>query len=98
MPVNIPKDQFLRMVPSSRANPAKTPVEYEIRGYTITVQRKTRSGRWGEIATFFVASDEPDMQGPLAMGLKDNYRIMVQETADDQQADGETAEGNQQPS
>jgi hypothetical protein len=83
MPVNIPKDQFLRMIPSSRANQTK-PSTTEIKGFTITVQRKTRSGRWAEVASWDVATNELDMQGPLAMGLKDNYRIIVQETVDDE--------------
>jgi hypothetical protein len=47
------------------------------RHFTITVRRKDSSGRWNQVATWAVTTDEDDMQGPLAMGLKPNYQIIV---------------------
>lgn len=65
------------MVPSSKASPK--PVKLPQKLYTITVQRKERSGRWNQVASWIVSTDEDDMAGPLAIGLKDNYRIVVRE-------------------
>ena len=45
--------------------------------YTILVQRKDKSGRWRELASWQVTTDEEDMEGPLRAGLKDNYRIII---------------------
>jgi hypothetical protein len=71
----IPPDRFATMVPSSKASP-KPPKPKPAR-YTITVQRRERSGRWNQVATWAVTTDEEDMNGPLSMGLKPNYRILV---------------------
>lgn len=73
----IPPNQFATMVPSSRANPR--PAAPPQKRYTISVQRKERSGRWNQVATWTVVTDEEDMAGPLMMGLKSNYRILVAE-------------------
>lgn len=71
----IPPNQFATMVPSSRASPK--PQAPPQKRYTISVQRKERSGRWNQVATWTVVTDEEDMAGPLMMGLKPNYRILI---------------------
>lgn len=68
----------MKLVPSSKATP-KTPSPASWRHYTITVQRRERSGRWNQVATWTVHTDEEDMHGPLQMGLRENYRILVRE-------------------
>jgi hypothetical protein len=74
----IPPDRFSTLVPSSRASPPKTaPPKPVKKHYTITVRRKDRSGRWNQVATWAVITDEEDMAGPLAMGLKSNYQIII---------------------
>jgi hypothetical protein len=69
-------DEFLRMVPSSRANPPR-PIA-QASAYHISVQRKNpANNRWLEIAGWDVFTTEEDMSGPLNCGLKSNYRIMI---------------------
>lgn len=80
MPTNpIPPERFATLVPSSKATPLPTPTPRPLKFYTITVRRKDRSGRWNQVASWAVRTDEEDMRGPLAMGLKDNYQILVVE-------------------
>lgn len=69
------------MTPSSRA--AIKPPRAKARPYTISVQRRDKGGRFREIASWVVITDEEDMVGPLGMGLKDNYRIAIKEGKDD---------------
>lgn len=77
MTTAIPPERFASLVPSSRASPR--PALPVLRSYTISVQRKERSGRWNQVASWTVRTDEEDMSGPLSMGLKPNYRILVNE-------------------
>jgi hypothetical protein len=77
MSTPIPPEKFVSLIPSSKASPK--PSDPPARHYTISVQRKERSGRWNQVATWSVSTDEPDMAGPLQMGLKPNYRILVNE-------------------
>lgn len=81
------------MTPSSRAN--LKPMKPKAKTYTISVQRRTKGGRYGEVASWSVVTDEEDMGGPLSMGLKDNYRIVIREGKDDDS--GRTDTGGEQP-
>jgi hypothetical protein len=78
MSTPIPPEKFISMIPSSKASP-RTQDRPQERHYTISVQRKERSGRWNQVATWVVVTTEEDMAGPLQMGLKPNYRILVNE-------------------
>jgi hypothetical protein len=73
----IPPDRFSTLVPSSKAAPKTLPPKPVKRQYTITVRRRDRSGRWNQVATWVVITDEEDMAGPLAMGLKPNYQVII---------------------
>lgn len=74
----ISPERFSTLVPSSRASPKPTPAR-KSRFYTISVQRKEQSGRWNQVGSWIVVTEEEDMAGPLRMGLKDNYRILITE-------------------
>lgn len=89
----IPPEKLLKMVPSSRANPPRVSVAPEEHRYLLSVQRKDRSGRFREVASWTVTTTEPDMQGPLQMGLRDNYRILI--TDDNRRTTGEATVSDQ---
>lgn len=74
---NIDPSKFSQLVPSSRAS--QKPPKAKAKPYTISVQRRDKGGRFREIASWIVTTDEEDMAGPLGMGLRDNYRIVVRE-------------------
>lgn len=73
----ISPEKFAQLVPSSRAN--QKPPKPEAKPYAISVQRRDKGGRFREVAQWTVITEEPDMAGPLSMGLKDNYRIVIRE-------------------
>lgn len=79
--LRVPKD-FMNLVPSSKANPPMPFPKYQT--YSISVQRResNNSGRWREIATWNVTTSEDDMHGPLNCGLRQNYRIVINQLSD----------------
>lgn len=64
------------MVPSSAARPKPTIPQTELRGYTISVQRRNRVNRWNEMVKLEIWTDEPDLKA-LSWGLMDNFRLII---------------------
>jgi hypothetical protein len=83
-PKPIATETFLKQVPSSRAESKPTPPR--LHSYEIRVQRR-ETGRWNQVGRFTVTTVETDMIGPLRMGLKDNYRILITESTEEETSD-----------
>lgn len=52
-----------------------------MRKWKISVQRLGPDRRWREVSSWSVLTIEPDQQGLLNVGIKENWRIIVREEA-----------------